>query len=77
MLAWGVLVISTTDNILRPVLISTAADIPLLIVIFGVVGGLMAFGMIGLFLGPLILTVLLTIWREWLGEDQTTPAPPA
>ena len=77
MLAWGVLVISTTDNILRPVLISTAADIPLLIVIFGVVGGLMAFGMIGLFLGPLILTVLLTIWREWLGEDQPTPAPPA
>ena len=74
LLAWGALVVNPTDNILRPLLISSATDIPLLIVLFGVVGGLVAFGMVGLFLGPLILTVLLAIWREWLGEDQTKPA---
>jgi predicted PurR-regulated permease PerM len=68
MLAWGAFVVHPTDNILRPLLISSATDIPILIVLFGVVGGLSAFGMVGLFLGPLILTVLLAIWREWLSD---------
>lgn len=70
LLAWGAFVVHPTDNILRPLLISSAADIPLLIILFGIVGGLFAFGMVGLFLGPLILTVLLTIWREWLNDEQ-------
>lgn len=69
LLAWGALVVSTADNFLRPMLISSAADIPLVIVLFGVMGGLLAFGFVGLFLGPLILAMLLAIWREWLAED--------
>lgn len=77
LLAWGAFVVNPTDNILRPLLISNATDIPLLIVFFGVVGGLVAFGLVGLFLGPLILTVLLAIWREWLSEDRPEPANPA
>jgi predicted PurR-regulated permease PerM len=71
LLAWGVLVVSTADNFLRPLLISNVADIPLMIVLFGVMGGLLAFGFVGLFLGPLILAMLLAIWREWLAEDET------
>jgi predicted PurR-regulated permease PerM len=69
LLAWGALVVSTADNFLRPMLISNAADIPLMIVLFGVMGGLLAFGFVGLFLGPLILAMLLAIWREWLAEN--------
>jgi len=72
LLAWGAIVVHPADNILRPYLISKGTDIPLLIVFFGVAGGLLAFGLVGLFIGPLILTVLLAIWREWLGGD----APP-
>lgn len=66
LLAWGALIVNPTDNILKPLLVSNAADIPLVIVFLGVMGGLLTFGLVGLFLGPLILAVLLAIWREWL-----------
>jgi predicted PurR-regulated permease PerM len=66
LLAWGALIVNPTDNILKPLLISSAADIPLVVVFLGVMGGLLTFGLVGLFLGPLILAVLLAIWREWL-----------
>ncbi|WP_036294829.1 AI-2E family transporter [Methylosinus sp. PW1] len=69
LLAWGALIVNPTDNILKPLLISNAADIPLVVVFLGVMGGLLAFGFVGLFLGPLILAVLLAIWREWLVAD--------
>jgi len=74
MLAWGALIVNPTDNFLRPVLISGAADIPFVIPIFGVMGGLLAFGLVGLFLGPLVLAVLLAIWRQWLHEDRPAAA---
>jgi predicted PurR-regulated permease PerM len=63
---WGTLVVSWVDNIIRPLVISSATRIPFLLVMFGVLGGLAAFGMIGLFIGPVILAVLLAVWREWL-----------
>lgn len=56
-------------TILKPLLISNAIDVPLVIVLFGVLGGLLAFGLIELFLSPLILAVLLSIWREWVSDD--------
>jgi len=73
-LAWGALVVNPTDNILKPLLISGVADIPMMLALFGVMGGLLAFGLVGLFLGPLILAVLLAIWRQWLGEDRPAAA---
>jgi len=66
-LLWGLLVVSWIDNLIRPMVISAGTRIPFLLVFFGVVGGAMAFGLIGLFLGPIILSVLLTVWREWTG----------
>jgi predicted PurR-regulated permease PerM len=69
LLAWGTFIVNPTDNILKPLLISNATDVPLVIVLFGVMGGLLAFGLVGLFLGPLILAVLFAIWRRWLAED--------
>jgi predicted PurR-regulated permease PerM len=69
LLIWGVLVVGWTDHIVRPFLISREAQIPFLVVMFGVLGGLAAFGLVGLFVGPVILAVLLAVWREWLLES--------
>lgn len=63
---WGGLVVSSVDNIIRPLVISSATHISFLLVMFGVIGGLASFGMIGLFLGPIILAVTIAIWQEWL-----------
>jgi predicted PurR-regulated permease PerM len=68
LLVWGALVVSWIDNLIRPLVISSATRIPFLLVLFGVLGGLAAFGLIGLFLGPVILAVLVAVWREWLEE---------
>lgn len=66
LLLWGFLVVSTVDNVIRPLVISGASRVPFLVVMFGVLGGLTTFGMIGLFLGPVILAVLLAVWQAWL-----------
>ena len=70
LLIWGGIVMGWTDHIVRPFLISREAQIPFLVVLFGVLGGLAAFGLVGLFVGPVILAVLLAIWREWLIESR-------
>jgi predicted PurR-regulated permease PerM len=74
LLIWGGIVMGWTDHIVRPFLISREAEIPFLIVLFGVLGGLAAFGLVGLFVGPVILAVLLAIWREWLFESRKPAA---
>jgi predicted PurR-regulated permease PerM len=56
------------DNILRPVLIKRGADLPLLLILLGVIGGLLAFGLLGLFLGPVILAVAYTLLQHWVDE---------
>ena len=73
---WCSIIMGWTDHIARPFLISQQARIPFLVVLFGVLGGLAAFGLVGLFVGPVILAVLLAIWREWLIESRS-PGPPA
>jgi len=72
-MVWGVCVVSTADNVIRPLVISGATQIPFLLIMFGVLGGLASFGMVGLFVGPVILAVLLAIWREWLHEQVHDP----
>ena len=54
-----------TDNVLRPYLISRGSDLPLILILFGVVGGAVAFGVLGLFLGPTLLAVGYELIREW------------
>ncbi|HWR72593.1 MAG TPA: AI-2E family transporter, partial [Nitrospirota bacterium] len=71
LLIWT-LVVGGMDNILRPFLIKKGADLPLLLIFIGVVGGLIAFGIIGLFVGPVVLAVahkLLTAWVDEEGAD--------
>ena len=62
---WGAAVVSQLDNVLRPIFISSVSPIPFLLVLFGVLGGLLAFGLVGLFIGPIVLTVVWAVWREW------------
>jgi predicted PurR-regulated permease PerM len=68
LLAWGSLLVHPVDNLLRPYLISSATRVPFLLVMFGALGGLTAFGLVGLFIGPVILGVASAIWREWATE---------
>ena len=75
---WGATAVSWIDNIVRPLVISSSTRIPFLLVLFGVLGGLAAFGLVGLFIGPVILAVLIAVWREWLAEARGVklPEPP-
>jgi predicted PurR-regulated permease PerM len=67
LLAWTA-VVGTMDNFLRPWLIRRGADMPLLLVFCGVVGGLLAFGLIGLFIGPVVLVVTYRLLEAWMAE---------
>ena len=69
LLLWGFCVISTIDNVIRPLVISGSSSTPILIVLLGVLGGLNAFGVIGLFLGPIILAILLAVWKTWVAQQ--------
>ncbi|MHA3080454.1 AI-2E family transporter [Acinetobacter sp. ANC 5502] len=69
-LTWGVCIVSTSDNVIRPLVISGATQVPFLLIMFGVLGGIASFGLIGLFIGPVVLAILLAIWREWIHEQQ-------
>jgi len=68
LLAWGALVVSSIDNLIRPLVISSATQVPFLLVLLGVLGGAAAFGLVGLILGPVILAVLGAVWREALEQ---------
>jgi predicted PurR-regulated permease PerM len=67
MLVWMVIV-GGIDNILRPFLIKRGADLPLMLILAGVIGGLLAFGVVGLFVGPLVLAVAYTELAAWVNE---------
>lgn len=81
---WGVgfliwsLLCGLMDNFVRPVLIRRGADLPLLLIFSGVIGGLLAMGIIGLFIGPVVLAVAYTLLTDWVsdGEDPGTPELP-
>ncbi|MFA6052809.1 MAG: HAD-IC family P-type ATPase [Methylobacter sp.] len=76
LLLWGFLAVSTVDNVIRPLVISGASRVPFLVVMFGVLGGLTAFGAVGLFLGPVILAVLLAVWQAWIKQQEKEVSAP-
>jgi predicted PurR-regulated permease PerM len=71
---WGTVLLifavvaGTADNFLRPYLIKKGADLPLLLILAGVIGGLIAFGVIGLFIGPVILGITYTLLKAWVSD---------
>jgi predicted PurR-regulated permease PerM len=71
LLIWAVVVV-LLDNILRPILMTKGADLPMLLMFSGVVGGLLAFGLIGIFVGPVVLAISYTLLGAWIAG---APAP--
>ncbi len=82
MAMWGFFVVSGIDNFLKPYFISRGSTMPLLLVFLGVFGGALAFGFLGVFLGPVLLAVGYTLMREWgslnarVGDGEPSPIPP-
>ncbi len=68
--------ISGVDNILKPYLISRGGNLPLVVVLLGVLGGLLSFGFIGLFLGPVLLAVVYNLISAWVESSRRPPSPP-
>jgi predicted PurR-regulated permease PerM len=81
LLVWTIFV-GALDNFLRPFLIRRGADLPLLLIFAGVIGGLLAFGLVGIFVGPVVLAVAYTLLDDWTrsgvvtDEGSTANAPP-
>jgi predicted PurR-regulated permease PerM len=73
---WGTVLLvftvisGTIDNFIRPVLIRRGANLPLLLIFAGVIGGLIALGIIGLFVGPVVLTVTYTLLKAWVSGEE-------
>jgi len=68
LLVWT-LVVGTMDNVLRPYLIKKGADLPLLLIFAGVIGGLVSFGLVGIFVGPVVLAVTYTLIDAWVKDS--------
>jgi predicted PurR-regulated permease PerM len=67
------IIVSTLDNVLRPILIRRGADLPLMLIFVGVIGGLVAFGLIGIFVGPVVLAVAHTLINAWMDHEKGRP----
>ena len=73
---WGLVVVNTIDNVLKPYLISQGASLPLPLIFIGVIGGLLAWGFVGLFIGPTILAMTYTLMLDWLYLTDSESAQP-
>jgi len=73
MLIYGFAIISSVDNLVKPILISRSASLPILLIALGVFGGILAFGFIGIFLGPVILALALTLINNWSKQAAIAP----
>lgn len=78
-IGWGIFlavvtaVVTMLDNVLRPLLIRMGADLSLLLIFSGVIGGLLAFGLVGIFVGPVVLAVAATLLEDWIADGEKPP----
>ena len=75
LLVWSGFV-GVIDNWLRPALIRRGADLPMMLVFVGVIGGLVAFGVVGLFIGPVVLAVAYRLFDAWVGREEAPGVGP-
>jgi predicted PurR-regulated permease PerM len=66
----GLIVAFIADHFIRPVLIGGATRLPFIWVLLGILGGIGAWGLVGLFIGPAIMAALMLLWREWIGSQE-------
>ena len=75
-IGWGIFLVvvavvsMSLDNVLRPILIRMGADLPLLLIFAGVIGGLLSFGLVGIFVGPVVLAVAYTLLQAWISDGE-------
>ena len=69
------LISGTMDNVMRPILIRRGADLPLLLIIAGVIGGMISFGFMGIFIGPVVLAVSYTLLGDWIDNQPPGEMP--
>lgn len=72
---WGVLVVSMADNLLRPLFISQTTRMPVLLAVFGVIGGLLQLGLVGVFIGPVVLALAQTVWLAFASAPRLESEP--
>jgi predicted PurR-regulated permease PerM len=75
MLIWGTLLISGVDNVVKPMLISRGSSLPFLLTLLGVLGGVLAFGFVGIFIGPTLLAVGYSLLSDWTGGEDEIALP--
>ena len=73
LLVWS-LPVAALDNIMRPILIRRGVQLPLLLIVAGVIGGLISFGVVGLFIGPVVLAATYTLAKDWIARGQSDAA---
>ncbi|MBA2648769.1 MAG: AI-2E family transporter [Legionella sp.] len=76
-LIWGVLVMFIADHFVKPALIGGAIELPFLAVLFGILGGVETLGLLGLFIGPIVMVLFVTLWLEPQGKQHIHSVPPA
>ena len=72
---WGTVELFIVDKTLRPKLVGGPIKLPFLPTFFGLIGGVKTMGLLGLFIGPVLMAILVAIWREWLHEVELTAEP--
>jgi predicted PurR-regulated permease PerM len=74
--AWGALVVSSVDNFIKPLIISRGSNLPFILVLLGILGGVVAFGFIGVFLGPTLLAIGFALVQDWSEEHNPAARSP-
>lgn len=75
-IAWNGLIVGSLDNVLRPYLISRGSRLPMMLIFLGLLGGILTFGIVGIFLGPVLLAVAHALFQDWGRGDETQPDHP-
>lgn len=66
---WGLLIVGSADNVVRPLLIGQGTEAPMVVIFLGVVGGVLAFGFLGLFIGPTLLAIAYNLLQDWIAAE--------
>ena len=75
LLVWGSVELFVVDKTIRPKLVGGPIKLPFLPTFFGLIGGVKTMGFLGLFIGPVLMALLVAIWREWVLEAEVSPEP--
>jgi predicted PurR-regulated permease PerM len=73
---WGCAQLFVVDKTIRPTLVGGPIKLPFLLTFFGLIGGVKTMGLVGLFVGPVLMSLLVAVWREWVREIELKAEPP-